>query len=325
MASDLPRVAILDDYQKVAFTSADWTPLQHRVSIDVYSDTILDEDALVLRLEPYEIICAMRERTKFPSSVLDRLPKLKFIATTGMGNRGIDIAHARKKEIVVSGTGGAGNSTLEHIWALILGTARYIALEDAGVKASRQAWQITIPTGLSGKTLGLLGVGNLGSKTATIAKAFNMNVIGWSPHLTPERAAAAGVKFVKSKEELFKTSDILSVHMVLSEASYHIVKAADLALMKPSSIFINTSRGPLVDEEALVDVLKHKKIAAAGLDVFDVEPLPLDHPLRELENVTLSPHLGYVSDDNYKVFWTDTVDNIIHFLDGAPKRVLQPL
>ncbi|THH33554.1 hypothetical protein EUX98_g657 [Antrodiella citrinella] len=322
MSTALRRVAILDDYQKVAFTLADWAPLQDRVSIDVFTDTISDEDALVARLEPYSIICAMRERTKFRASLLDRLPNLKFIATTGMKNAGIDVAYAKTKGIVVSGTGGSGDSTTEHIWALILSTARYIVTEHAGVRASRQLWQSTIPVGLQGKTLGLVGVGKLGQKTAKIAQVFGMKVIGWSPHLTRERAEAAGVGFVETKAELLQSSDIVSIQMVLSESTVHLIKAEDLALLKPSAIFINTSRGPLVDEDALVEVLQKKKIAAAGLDVFDLEPLPLDHPLRGLDNVTLSPHMGYVSDDNYKVFWAHTVENIVAFLDGSAKRVI---
>ncbi|TCD63327.1 hypothetical protein EIP91_005673 [Steccherinum ochraceum] len=322
-ATALPRVAILDDYQKVAFTFADWSVLKGKVSIDVFTDTISDEDALVKRLEPYNIICAMRERTKFRASLLDRLPNLKFIATTGRKNAGIDVAHAKSKGIPVSGTDGGGNSTLEHIWALILSAARHIATEHAGVRGSRQLWQTTIPIGLQGKTLGLVGVGGLGKKTAQIAQVFGMKVIGWSPNLTPGRAEAAGVGFAKTKAELFQTSDIVSIHMVLSESTHHLITAEDLAHLKPTAIFINTSRGPLVDEDALVEVLSKKKIAAAGLDVFDLEPLPLDHPLRDVDNVTLSPHMGYVSDDNYKVFWSQTVENILAFLEGAPKRVIE--
>ncbi|KAI0814898.1 D-isomer specific 2-hydroxyacid dehydrogenase [Irpex lacteus] len=316
------RVAILDDYQHVALTAADWSSIKDKLAIDVYDETLADEDALVKRLEGYSIICAMRERTKFPASLLDRLPNLKLIATTGTWNAGIDVAHAKKKGIVVSGTGGGGNSTLEHIWALILATARHIALDDAGVKARRQLWQTVIPIGLSGKTLGLVGVGKLGTSTAKIAKAFNLNVLGWSPHLTPERAEAAGVEYIATKEELLKRSDIVSIHIVLSESTRHLINAADLALLKPTALFINTSRGPIVDEKALVKVLKEKKIAGAGLDVYDIEPLPLDHPLRDLKNVTLTPHTGYVSDDSYKVFWEETVDNIKSFLEGNPKRVL---
>ncbi|KAG5725702.1 Glyoxylate reductase [Termitomyces sp. T112] len=316
------RVAILDDYQRVALTSADWSPLRSRVSIDVYSDTVDDDDALIRRLENYQIICAMRERTKFTAAVLDRLPHLKLIATTGMINAGIDIEHARMRGIVVSGTGSGGSSTLEHIWALILSVARNIVNDDAKVKLGNIQWQTTVPTGLHGKTLGLIGVGRLGTQTAHIAKAFNMKVIGWSPNLTPQRAQNAGVEYAKSKEDLLRQSDIVSLHLVLSERTRHIISASDFALMKSSSLFINTARGPLVDEAALVEALRNKTIAAAGLDVFDKEPLPVEHELRSLNNVTLTPHTGYVNDTNYAVFWADTVENIAAFLDGKPKRVL---
>ncbi|KAJ8482931.1 hypothetical protein ONZ51_g5046 [Trametes cubensis] len=271
MSSERVRVAILDDYQNVAFKFADWSGIQDRIIVDSFPDTTADEDVLAKRLEPYTVIC---------------------------------------------------NSTLEHIWALILATVRYIVVEDVRTKAGAVPWQATIPMGLAGRTLGLVGVGRLGSQTAAIAKAFGMEVVGWSPHLTPERAESAGVTFIASKEELLRRSDIVSVHMVLSDKTHHMITAADLALMKPSAFFINTSRGPLVDEAALIEVLQKKGIAGAGLDVFDEEPLPLDHPLRKLDNVTLSPHMGYVSDNNYEVFWGHTVENIAAFLDGRPTRVM---
>ncbi|KAH6917464.1 D-isomer specific 2-hydroxyacid dehydrogenase [Coprinopsis sp. MPI-PUGE-AT-0042] len=299
--SKLRRVAILDDYQEAAQKCADWGVLKDRVTIDTYTDTIHDEDALVSRLEPYEIICAMRERTPFTKSLLDRLPNLKFIATTGPLNRGIDIQHANSKGIVVSGTWGSGNPTLEHIWALLLATAKNIVVEDRNIKDGNPRWQTTIPVGLAGKTLGLVGVGRLGSQVAKIAKAFDMRVVGWSPNLTPERAEAAGVAFASTKEELLKTSDVVSLHLVLAESTRHVLKREDLALLKPTAFLINTSRGPLVDEDALIEALQEGRIAGAGLDVYDVEPLPLDHPIRNLKNVTLTPHTGYITDDNYKV------------------------
>lgn len=254
------KVAVLDDYQNVALSCADWSPVLSRpnVSVDRFSDTLLSEDALVDRLSPYTIICAMRERTKFPASLLDRLPSLKLIATTGMRNAGIDITHAREKGIVVCGTGSTGDSTLEQIWALILAVARWVPQEDAGVKAGREVWQTKIPMGLWGKTLGLVGVGRLGTSTAhvgpvlvlcvltprnrphslnlQIAKAFGMRVVGWSPNLTPERAEAAGVEFAESKEKLFQTSDIVSLHMVLSARSKGMITKDDFALMKVSDL-----------------------------------------------------------------------------------------
>ncbi|RDB29216.1 Glyoxylate reductase [Hypsizygus marmoreus] len=295
------RVAILDDYQRVALTSADWSCVNSRIAVDVFTDTIAEEGALVQRLEGYQIICAMRERTKFSQSLLDRLPHLKLIATTGMQNAGIDVEHAKKKGIFVSGTGSGGNSTLEHIWALILAVARHIAVDDANVKGGNPLWQTSIPVGLQGKTLGIIGVGRLGTKTAKIAKAFGMKVVGWSPNLTPERAEEAGVEYASSKEDLLRRSDVVSLHLVLSDRTRHIISAPDIALMKPTAFLINTSRGPLVDESALVDALKSQRIAGAGLDVFDVEPLPVAHPLRKLGNVTLTPHTGYVNDTNYEV------------------------
>ncbi|KAJ7786208.1 D-isomer specific 2-hydroxyacid dehydrogenase [Mycena metata] len=283
----------------------------------------VNEDLLVQRLENYEIICAMRERTKFSASLMDRLPKLQLIATTGMRNFAIDTQHAKKKGITVSGTASSSSSTLEHIWTMILATARHIVQEDANIKAKNPQWQTLVPAGLSGKTLGLIGLGRLGTQTAAIAKAFNMRVIGWSPHLTAERAAEAGVEFAETKAKLLQQSDIISLHIVLSESTRHIITASDLALMKPTAYIINTSRGPLIDEDALIATLKARAIAGGGLDVYDKEPLPLDHPLRDLENVTLSPHNGYANDSSYKAFWEQTVENIDAFLKGTPKRVLE--
>ncbi|KZW02600.1 D-isomer specific 2-hydroxyacid dehydrogenase [Exidia glandulosa HHB12029] len=321
MATTAVRIAIIDDYQHVALKMADWSRVLERAAIDVYDDTLLDEDAIAARLEPYAIVCTMRERTRFPDSLFKKLPSLRLLTTTGVVNRAIDLQAAEDRGIIVAGTKGRGNATLEHIWALILATVRFVVQEDANVKAGKVAWQSTMPMGLSGRTLGLLGAGRLGQQTAKIARAFGMRVIAWSPNLTLERAAVANVDFAASKEQLLKESDILSVHMVLSEATRHLLKAEDLALMKPSSFLINTSRGPIVDEQALIDVLKAGKIAGAGLDVFDIEPLPLDHPIRKLTNVTLSPHTGYLSDLNYHEFWGHTVQNINAFLDGERDQI----
>ncbi|RXW20952.1 hypothetical protein EST38_g4902 [Candolleomyces aberdarensis] len=312
--SGLPRVAVLDDYQSLSIKLADWYAVRDKVSsIDVFTDTLHDEDALVERLAPYQIVSAMRERTKFPASLIDRLPNLKLIATTGFRNLGIDSAHAWSKGIVVSGTGAGGNSTLEHIWALLLATVRSIVVEDRNIKNGNPQWQNTLPLGLSGRTLGLIG----------IAKLFNLRVIGWSPHFTPERAEAAGVEYIPTKSQLLRESDIVSLHIVLSASTRHILSRDDLALLKPTSFLINTSRGPLVDEAALIDVLREGKIAGAGLDVYDIEPLPLDHPIRTLKNVTLSPHSAYLSDTNFKVFYEQTVENILAFLEGKPIRVYE--
>ncbi|TRM60264.1 D-isomer specific 2-hydroxyacid dehydrogenase [Schizophyllum amplum] len=316
------RVAILDDYQNVALTLADWSSVESRAAIDVYNDTIHDEDALVERLAKYEIICAMRERTKFNRALLDRLPNLKYIATTGMKNRGIDIGYATEKGIVVSGTTGGGSSTVEHIWALILAAAREIPREHDSIRRANPQWQTVVPFGLQGKTLGLVGLGRLGSKVAEIAKVFDMHVVAWSPHLTEARAAEHGVQLAKSKHDLFKASDIVSVQMVLSEETRGMITGEDLRMMQPTAIFVNTSRGPLVDETALVDVLSKGKIRCAALDVYDVEPLPLDHPLRRLDNVVLSPHNGYVNDTSYEAWYKETVENIVAYLDGKPQRIL---
>ncbi|KAJ3537308.1 hypothetical protein NMY22_g5644 [Coprinellus aureogranulatus] len=319
-----PNLAILDDYQGVSLSLADWSAVKEKVlTIDVYRDTLHDEDAVVKRLEPYEIVCSMRERTKFTKGVLERLPNLKFIATTGNRNRGIDTPFAKTRGITVSGTGGGGNAVLEHIWALILSSVRQIVLEDTNIKSRNPQWQTTLPLGLHGRTLGLLGVGNLGKQVGQVAKLFGMKVVGWSPNLTKERAEEAGVEFAQTKEELLKQSDVLSIHLVHAPSTHHILKLPDLLLLPSHAYLINTSRGPLVEESALLQVLREGKIAGAGLDVFDIEPLPLDHELRTLKNVTLTPHSAYVSDTMYKVFYGETVENVLAYLEGKPIRVYE--
>ncbi|KIJ26141.1 hypothetical protein M422DRAFT_272834 [Sphaerobolus stellatus SS14] len=324
--SSSPRIAILDDYQGVALTLGDWSALQGKVQIDVYQDTLLDEGALVERLKPYGIICTMRERTKITTQLLDKLPNLKLITTTGPVNRGIDIEAASAKGIPVVGSPGAGNHTFEHIWALIFAVARGIVIEDANVKAGNPQWQSIIPVGLKGKTLSLLGVGRLGSQVAQVAKLFGLRVLAWSPNLTKERADAAGVEFASSKEELLKQADLFSIHVVLAPSTRHLITKEDLALLKPTALFFNTSRGPIVDEVALVETLSEGRIAGAGLDVYDIEPLPLDHPLRKLRNVVLSPHNAYVGDDCYKVWWNDTAATVTAYIEGReinPKFILK--
>ncbi|KAG7099167.1 hypothetical protein E1B28_001038 [Marasmius oreades] len=320
--STMHRVAILDDYQGVALTCADWSSIIDRLEVDVFHDTLHDEDSLVERLKSYEIVCAMRERTKFTSSLLDRLPNLRFIATTGSINRGIDVHHAKTKGMPVSGTSQGGNSTVEHIWALIMAVSRQIVKEHNNIRDNNSQWQTLVPLGLRGKTLGLIGVGRLGKDISKIAKVFGMTTLGWSPNLTPDRAAEAGVTFCETKEQLLKASDIVSLHLVLSETTKGLINVDDLELMKKTAFFINTSRGPLVDEDGLIEALKNGEIAGAGLDVFDQEPLPLNHPLRTLDNVTLSPHNAYVNDTNYETFWKETVENIGSYLDGNPQRLL---
>lgn len=310
------RVAILDDYQGVALTSADWSAAQAKAEIDVFRDTISDEAELVKRLEPYTVVCTMRERTKITASLLDKLPNLKLITTTGMVNRGIDLKATAAKNITVVGSVGKGNPTLEQIWALILAVTRRIVLEDANIKTAKPQWQSEVPTGLSGKTLSLLGVGKLGSQVAQIAKLFGMRVLAWSPNLTPERAEKAGVEFAPTKEELLKQADLFSIHIVLAPSTRHLIGAADLALLKPTAFLFNTSRGPIIEENAFIEALFAKKFAGAGLDVYDIEPLPLDHPLRKAPNVILSPHNAYVSDDTYKCWWEDTAKSVTNFVEG---------
>ncbi|KXN85588.1 Glyoxylate reductase [Leucoagaricus sp. SymC.cos] len=269
----------------------------------------------------------MRERTRFPASLLERLPNLKFLTTTGPINRGIDRIHAKSKGIVVSGTdwGAIYTTTHEHIWALILSAVRHIVQEDRNIKSFNPLWQTAIPASLKGKTLGLIGLGKLGTPVAEIARAFGMRILAWSPNLTPARAAEIpGVTYSPSKAHLLSNSDIVSLHLVLSPITYHIIAEDDLALLKPTAYLINTSRGPLIDEDALIKVLKKNKIAGAALDTFDIEPLPLDHPFRSLgDKVTLSPHNAYVSHDIFKLLWDQTVENIAAYLEGEPIRHLE--
>jgi len=316
------QIAVLDDYQHVAFKFADWSTILPRASIDLFDTTIqLSEiDDLVKRLEPYEIIVTMRERTKFPREVLERLPKLKLLTTTAMRNLSIDVQAASELGKVVVGTGYAGAGTSEHNWALLMMTVRGLAHEHINIMNGVEPWQSALPTSLGKKKLGILGLGNLGKITAKFGKAFGMEVQAWSPNLTKERCDAEGVNFIASKEELFRTSDVISIHLVLAPSTIGIVDYFTLSLMKPTAFLINTSRGPLIKEADLIRVIKEGKIAGVGLDVFDVEPLPLDHELRkvakESRRVTLSPHIGYVDETQYSVFWGDTVSNINAYLDG---------
>ena len=288
-----PRIAILDDYQHCALEMADWSGIKQRADITVFYDTIPHSEPpspeLVERLKPFDIISTMRERTPFQASLLRSLPNLKLLCTTARVNRGIDVAEAEKLGITVCGTASSGQSTNEFTWALILSLARNIPQEDANMKNG--GWQKTLGFGLQGKKLGLLGLGKLGTASAGIGKAFGMEIIAWSPNLTEERCAKVGARLCNSKKELFQQADILSIHMVLSKTTRGLVQKEDLEAMKPSSLFVNTSRGPIVDTDALIDVLKKKKIQGAALDVFDIEPLPTDHELRKLDNVILSPHL----------------------------------
>jgi len=315
------RLAILDDYQKAALALADWDGLRPGVEIQTFHETLASEDAVAEALAEFEIVVAMRERTAFRRTLLERLTKLRLLVTTGMVNASIDLKAAVERGIVVCGTDSLRHPTAELTWGLILALARSIPREDAGMR--RGGWQKTVGIGLHGKVLGILGLGKLGSQVAAYGKAFQMEVIAWSENLTVERANSMGVRRV-DKQELFLRADFLTVHTVLSKRTRGLVGPDDLAAMKPAAYLINTSRGPIVDERALVAALEGHKIAGAALDVYDQEPLPVDHPLRRLENVVLTPHLGYVTAENYRVFYSDAVENVHAFLAGNPIRVLEP-
>jgi phosphoglycerate dehydrogenase-like enzyme len=314
------RCAILDDYQNVALKSADWSKVEGDVEIKVFSEHLGAGQSVIAALKEFAIVVAMRERTAFPRTVIDALPNLKLLITTGMRNASIDTEAAKARGVTVCGTGSFGSPTSGIAIGLMLELTRHIGYENARLHAGA-AWQSTIGPDLEGMTLGILGLGKLGARTAAIAKAFGMKVIAWSQNLTPERCQEIGVGYV-SKDDLFRQSDFITIHNVLSARSRGVVGAKEFGLMKPSAFLINTSRGPIVDEAALLAALRDKKIAGAGLDVFDNEPLPLDHPLRKMNNVVLTPHLGYVSEQNYRHYFAGVVDDIRGFLDGQPVRVM---
>jgi D-3-phosphoglycerate dehydrogenase len=314
------RCAILDDYQNVALKSADWSKVKGDIDVKVFNQHLGGPANVIAALKDFAIVVAMRERTGFPRAVIEALPNLKLLITTGMRNASIDTEAAKARGVVVCGTGSFGGPTSSIAIGLMLELTRHIGYENARLHAGA-TWQSTIGPDLEDMTLGVLGLGKLGSRTAAIAKAFGMKVIAWSQNLTAEKCQAAGVGYA-SKEDLFRQSDFVCIHVVLSARSRGLVGARELGLMKPSAYLINTSRGPIVDEAALLAVLRDNKIAGAGLDVFDIEPLPLDHPLRKLDNVVLTPHLGYVSEQNYRHYFAGVVDDIRGFLDGKPVRVV---
>jgi phosphoglycerate dehydrogenase-like enzyme len=313
------RLAILDDYQNVALSMADWDGLRPSLQIQIFRDILKSEDAVAERLRDFEIVVAMRERTAFRRSLLERLPKLKLLVTTGMVNASIDKKAAAERGIVVSGTTSLRHPTAELTWGLMLALARNITREDAGMR--KGAWQTTVGIGLHGKVLGILGLGKLGSQVAVFGKAFMMDVIAWSENLTIEHADSLGVQRVE-KKELFRRADFLTIHTVLSKRTRGLVGPEELAEMKSTAYLINTSRGPIVEERALIAALETGKIAGAALDVYDLEPLPADHALRRLENVILTPHLGYVTGENYRAFYGEAAENVRAFLAGNPIRVL---
>jgi D-3-phosphoglycerate dehydrogenase len=314
------RCAILDDYQNVALAFADWSRVKDDIDITALNEHLGDADKVIAALADFPIVCAMRERTPFPRAVIEALPKLKLLITTGMRNASIDLDAAKARGIVVCGTPAFGNATAAVAAGLMLELARRIGYENARLKAGA-VWQTTIGLDLEGLTLALLGLGKLGARMAEIGRAFKMDVIAWSQNLTPEKSKDAGAERV-SREDLFRRADFISIHLQLSDRTRGLVGVREIGLMKKTAYLINTSRGPIVDEAALLAALREKRIAGAGLDVFDVEPLPVGHPFRKLDNVVITPHLGYVAEQNYRVFFGGMADDIRAFLDGKPVRVL---
>jgi phosphoglycerate dehydrogenase-like enzyme len=315
----MARIAILDDYQGVALQTADWGRLPAGTEVQVFQDHLADLDAVAARLAGFDVVLAMRERTPFPRALLDRLPRLRLLVTTGMRNAAIDVRAAADRGIVVCGTAGLPYPTAELTWGLILALVRRIPAEDRATREGR--WQLSLGLGLAGKTLGVLGLGTLGSRVARVGRAFEMEVLAWSQNLTAEGAAKAGATLV-GRDELLARSDVVTIHLVLSDRTRRLIGPRELALMKRSAYLVNTSRGPIVDEAALIAALGAGSLAGAGLDVFDEEPLPLDHPLRRLPNTVITPHLGYVTEETYRIFHEQALEDIEAYLRGAPIRVL---
>ena len=315
------QAAILDDYQNVAMSFADWSPIARDVEIKVFNKPFGSQDEAIKALQGFAVVVGMRERTPFPRKVIEALPDLKLLITTGARNNSFDVKVCAERGVTVCGTGAAGSPTTGIAFGLMLELTRRIGFENARLKAGAP-WQTTIGRDLEGLTLGVLGLGKLGQRSAAVGKAFGMTTIAWSQNLTEEKAKAAGADYV-SKDDLFRNADFVTIHLVLSDRSRGLVGAKELGLMKKSAYLINTSRGPIVDEKALIAVLNSKSIAGAGLDVFDVEPLPLDHPFRKMDNVVITPHLGYVSEQNYRKYFPDIVEDIRAWLDGKPVRVIE--
>ena len=306
------KTAVLDDYQAVALKYGEWFPLRDRLDLTVFREHIDDPTLVVERLQPFEIVCVMRERTPLTRQILEQLPNLKLIVSTGMRNASIDTKAAEELGITIKPTGYVGSGAPELTWALLMAIARQIPVESGNVQSG--GWQTTVGADLKGKTVGIVGLGRIGTKIAQYAKAFDMKVVAWSQNLTQVKAAEAGATLV-DKATLFREADFVTIHLVLSDRSRGIITLDDLELMKPTAYFINTSRGPLVDEQALIGLLQQERIAGAALDVFDQEPLPAHHPFRTLKNVLATPHIGYVTEDTYKVFYGDTVKAITDWLD----------
>ena len=315
-------IAVLDDYQGVSQQLADWSILPGECNLQVFRDHLSELDAVAQRLQKFDVVCAMRERTPFPRELLERLPNLRLLVTTGMRNASIDLEAATDCGVLVCGTdGGPINPPAELTWGLILALARHIHQEDAATRQGR--WGTTLGPSLEGKVLGVLGLGRLGAAVAKVGVAFEMQVIAWSQNLTQERAAQHGATLV-TKDELFRQSDVVTVHVQLSERTVGLVGTRELALMKPTALLINTARGPIVDEPALINALRNGAIAGAGLDVFDQEPLPADHPFLHMDNTLLTPHIGYATPEQLSVRYQGTVEDVVAFLEGSPIRTLNP-
>lgn len=314
------NVAVLDDYQGVARTLADWASLGKDVSVRYFHDHVENEDELVQRLSLFEIIAIMRERTPFPRSLIEKLPRLKLLVTTGKRNSSVDLAACKERGITVCGTAGSEGSTIELTWGLILAVARGIPREDRGLREHR--WQIAVGMELRNKTLGVLGLGRLGAQIAQIGRAFGMKIIAWSQNLTQERAAEHGAELV-TKRQLFERADVVTIHLMLSDRTRKIVSHEELGWMKKTAYLVNTSRGPIVDTSALIGALHAGQIAGAGLDVYDHEPLPPDDPIMHAPNTVLTPHLGYVADASYRTFYRETVEDIAAWIAGKPLRVIE--
>ncbi|MGD1256277.1 D-2-hydroxyacid dehydrogenase family protein [Mycobacterium seoulense] len=327
MSKPTPQVAILDDYAGVALRLADWSAVQTRSRVSVF-DRHLSEDDAAEALRPFDVICTMRERMALPRTLIERLPNLKLITIVGSSLPNLDMGAATERGVLVAHTDfthprfrSVHDATPELAWGLLIATVRNLAEEHRRMRDG--GWQVTTGLTLSGKTLGLLGLGRVGRRMAEYAKTFGMEVIAWSQNLTEDAAAMVGARRVE-KAALFEQSDVVSIHVVLSERTRGLVGQPELARMRPHAFLINTSRGPIVDEAAMLDALKTGRLAGAGLDVYDIEPLPTDHPLRQLPNVTLSPHLGYVTREMLSAFYSDTVEAVTAWLDGAPIRIANP-
>ena len=317
--SGLVKIAVLDDYQGVALAMADWSRLRAVADVDVFHDHVSDREQLIERLAPYEILVVMRERTPLPTDLVERLPGLRLVVTTGRRNSSIDVEALRARGVPVCHTESLPTPTAELTWALILGLARHLVTSATDVREGR--WQATLGADLAGRTLGIVGLGRIGARVARVANAFEMEVLGWGRHLTGERAAAAGATAVPL-DELLRSSDIVTLHVVLSDETRGLVGSRELALMKRGALLVNTSRGPVVDTDALVAALGSGHLGGAAVDVFDAEPLPADHPLRSTAGLLATPHIGYVSENSYRVFYGQVVENIEAFLAGSPIRVM---